>query len=167
MPVRGPNRRAFIAGLASAAAWPLMALAQQHDRMRRIGVLMNNNPTERVYQSYLTTFVGTLQTLGWTDGQNLHVDIRWSGGDSERARSNVEELVGTTPDVIFSATSLNLAALLQVTHTIPIVFVQVSNPVAQGFVISASRRQYHWLFGLRVLNGRKMARLAQADGSYR
>jgi putative ABC transport system substrate-binding protein len=128
------KRRAFIAGLGGAAAWPVVARAQQNGQVRRIGVLMNNTPAEHVYQSYLTTFVRTLQTLGWTDGQNLHTDIRWSGGDPERARSNAEELVGATPDLIFSATSLNLAALLQVTHTIPIVFVQVSDPVAQGFV---------------------------------
>jgi putative ABC transport system substrate-binding protein len=78
--------------------------------------------------------VRTLQTLGWTDGQNLHINVRWSGGDSERARSNAEELASIAPDLIFSATSGNLAALLRVTHTIPIVFVQVSDPVAQGFV---------------------------------
>ena len=127
------NRRAFIAGLCSAAAWPRVASAQQNGQVRRVGVLMNN-PTEPAYQAYLATFVRSLQTLGWTDGQNLHVDVRWSGGDSEHARSNAEELVSLTPDAIFSSTSLNLAALSRVTHIIPIVFVQVSDPVAQGFV---------------------------------
>jgi putative ABC transport system substrate-binding protein len=128
------RRREFIAGLGGAAAWPLVASAQQNGQVRRIGVLMNNNPTDPVYQSWLATFMRSLQTLGWTDGQNLHAEVRWSGGDSERARSNAEELVRMGPDLIFSAASVNLAALLRVTHTIPIVFVQVSDPVAQGFV---------------------------------
>jgi putative ABC transport system substrate-binding protein len=133
MLVSETNRRAFIAGLAGATAWPVVARAQQNGQVRRVGVLMNN-PTEPAYRAYLATFMRSLQTLGWTDGQNLHVDIRWSDGDSEHARSNAEELVSLTPDAIFSSTSLNLAALSRVTHVIPIVFVQVSDPVAQGFV---------------------------------
>jgi putative ABC transport system substrate-binding protein len=128
------KRRTFIAALGGVAASPLIASAQQNGQVRRVGVLMINNPTEPVYQSYLAMFMRSLQTLGWTDGQNLHAEVRWSGGDSERARSNAEELVRMGPDLIFSVASVNLAALLRVTHTIPIVFVQVSDPAAQGFV---------------------------------
>jgi putative ABC transport system substrate-binding protein len=128
------RRRTFIAALGGAAAWPVVARAQQNGQVRRVGVLTNSHPTDPVYQSWLAAFMRSLQTLGWTDGQNLHAEVRWSGGDSERARSNAEELVQMGPDLIFSATSVNLAALLRVTHTIPIVFVQVSDPVTQGFV---------------------------------
>jgi putative ABC transport system substrate-binding protein len=128
------KRRTFIAALGSAAAWPVVVRAQQNGQVRRVGVLTNGNPTDTAYQSWLATFMRSLQTLGWTEGQNLHAEVRWSGGDSERARSNAEELVRMGPDLFFSVTSVNLAALLRVTHTIPIVFVQVSDPVAQGFV---------------------------------
>jgi putative ABC transport system substrate-binding protein len=133
MAARETSRREFATLLGGAAAWPVVARGQS-ERVRRIGVLMINNPTEPVYQSYLATFMRSLQTLGWTDGRNLQAEVRWSGGDSERARSNAEELVRMGPDLIFSVASVNLAALLRVTHTIPIVFVQVSDPVAQGFV---------------------------------
>jgi putative ABC transport system substrate-binding protein len=129
------KRRQFITLVGGASlSWPLAARAQPAVQVRRVGVLMNNNPTVATYQSYLATFVHALQTLGWKDGQNLHLDVRWSGGDPERTHSNAEQLVGSAPDVIFSATTANLAALLRATHTIPIVFVQVSDPVAQGFV---------------------------------
>jgi putative ABC transport system substrate-binding protein len=128
------RRREFIALVGGASAWPLSARAQGAGQVRRVGVLMNNVPTERLYQSYMTTLVQALQTLGWRDGRNLHLDIRWSAGDPERIRSYAEELVGLTPDVIVSSSTANLVALLRATRTIPIVFVLVSDPVAQGFV---------------------------------
>jgi putative ABC transport system substrate-binding protein len=129
------RRREFVTLFSGAAvAWPLMASAQQTSQVRRVGVLMNNVPTASLYQSYLTTFVQALQTLGWRDGQNVHLDVRWSAGDPERTRSNAEKLLASTPDLIVAVTTANLTALLRATRTIPIVFLQVSDPVAQGFV---------------------------------
>ena len=86
MPVRGPNRRAFIAGLASAAAWPLMALAQQPGRVRRIGVLMSVAADNPEGQARLAAFVKGLQQLGWSVGNNVQIETRWGAGDAERTR---------------------------------------------------------------------------------
>ena len=126
------RRRQFIVTLSSAAAWPLAARAQQGER--RIGLLMNGVPTEPTYRSWADIFVKTLQTLGWRDGQNLRLDIRWSASDPKLIRYYAEELVATAPDLIVSASTANLQALLQTTNSIPIVFLGVSDPVAQGFV---------------------------------
>jgi putative ABC transport system substrate-binding protein len=129
------RRRDFIMLFGGAAvAWPLAVRAQQPERVRRIGVLMNNVPTELLYKSLIDTFVTTLQALGWRDGQNLRLDIRWSEGDPERIRSYAEELVAMAPDLLVSSSTANLQALLRATRTIPIVFLQVSDPVAQGLV---------------------------------
>ena len=126
------KRRDFITLVASAAAWPLAARAQQGER--RIGLLMNGVPTEPSYRSWADIFVKTLQTLGWRDGQNLRLDIRWSASDPKLIRYYAEELVATAPDLIVSVSTANLQALLQTTNSIPIVFLGVSDPVAQGFV---------------------------------
>ena len=125
------RRRDFIA-LAGGAfvAWPFAARAQQGERVRRIGVLLN----EAEPKSYVDAFVKTLQTLGWHDGQNLRFDFRWNTGDAERMRSHAEELVAIAPNLIVSTSTGNLQALMRATRTIPIVFLQVSDPVAQGFV---------------------------------
>ncbi len=133
------KRREFITLLGGAAAapslfWPRAMLAQQGERIRRVGVLMNGAPTNEAAQSYYAAFTQTLQRLGWRDGQNLRVDLRWSVGDAERMRVYAEELVGLKPDLILSSSTGNLTALLRATRTIPIVFIQVSDPVAQGFV---------------------------------
>jgi len=127
------GRRNLIVMLASAAAArPFAARAQQGER--RIGLLMNGVPTEPTYRSWADTFVKTLQTLGWRDGQNLRLDIRWSASDPKLIRYYAEELVATAPDLIVSVSTANLQALLQTTNSIPIVFLGVSDPVAQGFV---------------------------------
>jgi len=126
------KRRDFITLLGGAATWPLVARAQQGER--RIGLLMNGVPTEPSYRSWADIFVKTLQTLGWRDGQNLRLDIRWSASDPKLIRYYAEELVATAPDLIVSASTANLQALLQTTNSIPIVFLGVSDPVAQGFV---------------------------------
>ena len=97
-------------------------------------MLMNSAPTDPVYRSYVDTFQKTLQTLGWRDSQNLRLDTRWIAGDPERIRPFAEELVATAPDVILASGTADLKAVLRATRTIPIVFVQVSDPVAQGFV---------------------------------
>jgi len=126
------KRRDFITLLGGAATWPLVARAQQGER--RIGLLMNGVPTEPSYRSWADIFVKTLQTLGWRDGQNLRLDIRWSASDPKLIRYYAEELVATAPDLIVSVSTANLQALLQTTNSIPIVFLGVSDPVAQGFV---------------------------------
>jgi putative ABC transport system substrate-binding protein len=128
------QRRDFLGVLGGAVAWPLAARAQQPDRMRRIGVFMNGVADHPEGPNYLPTFLQALRKLGWTDGQNIRIDYRWSAGDVERARTYAAELVALAPDVILSASTTNLIALQQATRTIPIVFIQVSDPVAQGFI---------------------------------
>jgi putative tryptophan/tyrosine transport system substrate-binding protein len=130
------KRREFIAGLGSAAVWPLAAWAQHRDRVRRIGVLMGGAATEAVIQSYLAAFVQGLRQLGWTEGQNLRMDIRWSAADAGLGRTYAEELIGLMPDVILVESTVNLTAIRQATSTVPVVFVEVADPVAQGFVAS-------------------------------
>jgi putative tryptophan/tyrosine transport system substrate-binding protein len=128
-------RRKFIAALGGVVvAWPLTAGAQQAGAVRRVGVLMNNKPTDRVYQSYYTELTQTLQKLGWGDGQNLRLDVRWSAGDPQLIHYYAGELVAMAPDLIVTSSSANLTAVLRASQTIPIVFLQVSDPVAQGFV---------------------------------
>jgi ABC-type uncharacterized transport system substrate-binding protein len=133
------RRRNFIALLGSAAAWPLAARAQQPERMRRIGVLMNGAATETMPQSYVAAFVQGLRQLGWTEGQNLRIDVRWNAGDAALARIYAAQLIGLTPDVILAASTTNLTVIRQATSTVPVVFVQVSDPVEQGFVASITK----------------------------
>jgi ABC-type uncharacterized transport system substrate-binding protein len=130
------KRREFITLLGgTAVAWPLMALAQSSP-LRRVGVLMNGPATNAESQSHLATFVHGLRQLGWVEGQNLRVDIRWNAGDATLARTYAAQLIGLMPDVILAATTVNLEVVRQATSTVPVVFVQVSDPVAQGFVAS-------------------------------
>ena len=91
------RRREFIAGLGGAAAWPLAARAQQGERVRRIGVLMPSDENDSVYKSYLSAFTQALAGLGWTDGRNVRVDVRWGGDDNNRMRALAQELVGLQP----------------------------------------------------------------------
>jgi putative tryptophan/tyrosine transport system substrate-binding protein len=129
------KRREFIAGLGGAT-WSVVARAQQGERVRRVGVLMGGAVTEAVVQSYLAAFVKGLRQLGWTGGQNLRMDIRWSAPDAGLERTYAEELIGLMPDVILAASTVNLTAIRQATSTVPVVFVEVADPVAQGFVAS-------------------------------
>ena len=134
------KRRAFITLLGGAAAtWPLAARAQQGQRMRRIGVLMNGAATETIPQSYVAAFVRELSQLGWSEGRNLRIDVRWNAGDAALARIYAAQLIGLTPDVILTASTTNLTVVQQATSTIPVVFVQVSDPVEQGFVASITK----------------------------
>ena len=134
------KRRAFIAALGGAAAWPLTARAQQPDRMRRIGVLTGTLETDPETQARYAAFTQALQQLGWIDGANLRIDYRWgSTGDSERVRKNAAELLALGPDVLLPAGSPNVGALQQATRTVPIVFVNVVDPVGAGFVASLAR----------------------------
>src|SRR5215467_286927 len=134
------RRREFITLLGgAAAAWPLAARAQQPERMRRIGVLMPLAEDDPEGQSRLRAFVQGLQELGWTDGRNLRINIRWSAGDAERVRRYAAELAALAPDVILAGGTAGLAALLQATRMVPIIFVNVADPVGAGFVDSLGR----------------------------
>jgi len=130
------RRRAFIAGVVSAAAWPLAGHAQQGDRVRRIGVLTGEAPEEK---AGLSAFAQRLADLGWTVGRNVQVDVHFFAGNIDRVRTSAKELVDSQPDVILANTSPATAVLQQETRVIPIVFEAVSDPVGSGFVVSLSR----------------------------
>jgi len=134
------KRRAFITLLGSAAAaWPLAARAQQPDRMRRIAVLMNNAEDDPEGEARAAAFRQGLQTLGWTEGKNLSIDWHWTAGDVGRIRGNVMEVAGHPPDIIVANGRVILLEAVQVTTSIPIVFVLVNDPVGQGFISSLAR----------------------------
>jgi putative ABC transport system substrate-binding protein len=133
------RRREFITLLGAAAAWPLAARAQQGERMRRIGVLMNLAADDAEGQARLAAFLRGLQQLGWIEGRNAHLDIRWGAGDAERFRRYAAELVALAPDLILAASGSTMPPLLHATRTVPIVFVQVADPVGNGFVASLAR----------------------------
>jgi putative ABC transport system substrate-binding protein len=141
------RRREFIAGLGGAAAWPLAVRAQQDGRVRRVGVLMNAAATEVKLQGNLAAFVQEMRRLGWSEGQNLRLDVRWNAGDAVLLRTYAAELIGLMPDVIVTESTVSLAAVEQATKTIPIVFVVVNDPVTQGVRIehSAAGRKCHRL----------------------
>jgi ABC-type uncharacterized transport system substrate-binding protein len=131
------KRRKFIALLGGAAtAWPLAARAQQSDSVRRLGVLLSAAETDPEGKARVAALREGLHELGWSEGRNLKVDYRWTGGDDVRARAYAAELVGSHPDVIFAAPSAALASVQRATRTIPIVFAQISDPVGAGFVNS-------------------------------
>jgi putative ABC transport system substrate-binding protein len=123
----------------AAAAWPLAARAQQREKVRRIGVLLNNAADDPESQRRMTAFVQGLQQLGWTDGRNVRIETRWGAGDAERLRKNAAELVALAPEVIVAEGSASLGPLLQLTRTIPVVFTIVPDPVGAGFVESLAR----------------------------
>ena len=131
------NRRELISLLGgAAAAWPLAARAQQSERVRRIGVLMNLAADDPEAQVRLAAFHQGLQELGWTVGRNLRIDTRWGAGDADRYRRYSTELVALAPDVILAASGAIVPWLLQATRSVPIVFAQVPDPVGAGFVES-------------------------------
>jgi putative ABC transport system substrate-binding protein len=133
------NRREFIAGLGSAAAGPVLGRAQQLDRVRRVGVLLNGTENDPLYASNRSVFVQGLQQFGWTEGRNVRIDYRFGAGDAETSRKFAMELLALAPDVILAAGASTLAPLLRATRSIPIVFVSVSDPVGGGFVASMAR----------------------------
>jgi ABC-type uncharacterized transport system substrate-binding protein len=135
------NKREFIAGLAGAAtAWPFAARAQQPERVRRIGLLMASAADDRESQARIAAFLQGLQQLGWADGQNLRIDTRWATTDTDDLRRHANELAALAPDVLVAATgTVTVAPLLQATRTVPIVFIQVIDPVGAGFVVSLAR----------------------------
>jgi putative ABC transport system substrate-binding protein len=129
------KRRAFIAGLGSAAAWSVVARAQQGDRVRRIGVLLAGDENDPVWEPRLSAFAQALADLSWTDGRNVRKDLRWGGGDIAFA----QQLVGLQPDIILTSGTAATAAVQQETRTIPIVFVLVGDPLASGLVARLDR----------------------------
>jgi putative ABC transport system substrate-binding protein len=134
------RRREVITLLGGAAAWPLAARAQQGTRVRRIGVLMPYDENDPVGKTRLSAFTQALADLGWTDGRNVRMDLRWwGGGDINRMRALAQELVGLRPDIIFISGTLAAVALQRETRTIPIVFASVSDPVASGIVTRLDR----------------------------
>ena len=139
------RRREFIAGvvggaaLASLEVWPLTVHAQQGKPVRRVGVLMNSGATEVEHQAYLAAFIQGLRQLGWIEGQNVRVNVRWNAADAGLARIYGAQLIGLMPDVILVASTTNLAVIRQATSAVPIVFIAITDPVAQGFVASMSR----------------------------
>ena len=126
------RRRAFIAGLGGAVAWPLAAHGQQGGRMRRIGVLIGQNDPES--KRRLSAFTQALADLGWNDGRNLRMDLRWAGDDINRIRALAQELVGLQPDIVLARSTPATVALQRETRTIPIVFAGVGDPAASGIV---------------------------------
>ena len=133
------RRREFILTLGGAATWPLAARAQQGERMRRIGMLLASAESDREGKLRIAAFVNQLQGLGWTDGRNIRFDYRWASGDADRFRMFAKELVDLQPDVIVGQNTGGLSALTKATSTIPIVFVQVADPISTGFIASLSR----------------------------
>ena len=134
------RRREFISLLGvAAAAWPLAARAQQRERMRRIGILMNLAADDPQGQTRVAAFLQGLQETGWAVGRNLQIDIRWGDRDAERNRKNVAELVRLTPDAILGTTFPIVMALQQATREVPIVFAGIIDPVGAGLVASLAR----------------------------
>ena len=134
------KRREFLGVLGSAAlARPLAARAQQGERIGRIGVMMGVAADDPDGQARLAAFVQGLQQLGWTDGRNVRIDTRWAAADPDRFRRYAAELVALAPDVIFASGGSGVGPLLQATRTLPIVFVQVTDPVGAGFVDSLAQ----------------------------
>ena len=134
------QRRTFITLFAGAAvARPFATRAQQAERMRRIGVLVGVAADDPEGQARLTIFVQALQQLGWIDGHNMRIDVRWGAVDADRYRKYAEELIGLAPDVILAGSSAALAPLQQATRSVPIVFAGVADPVGGGYVDSLAR----------------------------
>ena len=134
------RRREFLGVLGSAAAvWPVVARAQQAGPVRRIGILMGAPEGDRLGAAGLAVLRTALGQLGWTDGQNIRIDIRWAGADVERMKALAKELVALPSDLLVAQSTQPVAALQRETRTIPIVFLLVSDPVGSGFVASLPR----------------------------
>src|SRR5262249_35089672 len=134
------RRREFITLASGAAAtWTFAASAQQPDRLRRIGVLIGFAENDPAAQSWLAAFRGALTKLGWTEGSNLQVELRWAGYDPDRMKTFAKELVDLRPDAILSVTTPVTGALVRETQTIPIVIATVSDPISSGFVTNLGR----------------------------
>jgi putative tryptophan/tyrosine transport system substrate-binding protein len=158
------KRREFIAGLGSAAVWPVVARAQG-ERVRRIGVLLNKIADDPLVATERSVFVQGLQQFGWTEGGNVRIDYRFGAGNPETSRKSAAELLALAPDVVLADGASTLAPLQRATRTVPIVFVGVSDPVGGGFVASMARpggnatgfSQFEFGFGAKWLELLKQA----------
>ena len=148
------RRRAFITLAAGLAAWPVASLAQQSGRVRRIGVLMAYPESDQEGQALVATLPQALRKLGWTEGSNVRIDVRWGALDDGAAMSrSAKELMALEPEVIVTQNTPATAAMRQQTNTVPIVFALVSDPVGSGFAESLARpagnviptSSHHWL----------------------
>ena len=134
------NRREFSRLLGGAASsWPLAARAQQGNRVRRIGVFMGSDENSPQAKATFSAFTQGLADLGWTDGRNVRIDLRYGSGDSNRIRALAQELIGLQPDIVLTDTIAATVALQRETRTIPIVFADVGDPVASGIVARLDR----------------------------
>jgi putative ABC transport system substrate-binding protein len=133
------KRREFISFGGAVIAWPFAARAQQPDRVRRIGLLTGYAESDPEGQSPVAAFRRSLRQLGWIEGRNVRIDYRWAAGEVDLLQKFAKELVDLQPDVVLAVTTPSVTALLKETRTVPIVFVQVSDPVGQGFVVSLAR----------------------------
>src|SRR5664279_3662472 len=134
------QRRDFITLLGGAVAlWPFSARAQQTKRMQRVGVLLNFAADDPEAQAQNLAFLQALEQLGWTDGRNVRIETRWTAGDAGRTRKYAAELVELEPDVVLAEGTTVLGSLLEATRRVPIVFLQVTDPVGGGFVASMAR----------------------------
>jgi putative ABC transport system substrate-binding protein len=134
------RRREFFKVLGGVGAWPIMARAQQTERMRRIGVLMAHADTDPEYRDYLAAFWEELHKLGWTEGRNIQVDTRWGALDDAEVRlRSANELIALQPDLIVTQNTPPTQTVLQQTHAIPVIFIIVADPVGSGFVSNLAR----------------------------
>jgi putative ABC transport system substrate-binding protein len=133
------GRRDFIAGLGSVAAWPVVARAQQGDRRRRIGVFTWGDENDPVAKTFVSAFTQGLADLGWTDGRNVRIDLRWHGDDPNQIPAIARELVALQPDIIETNTTPGTIAVQRETRTIPIVFANIAEPVASSMVTRLDR----------------------------
>jgi putative ABC transport system substrate-binding protein len=133
------KRRDFTAAVGGAAAWPIATYAQQRERMRRIGLFLPSAATDPESMSRIAALLQGLQEFGWTDGRNVRIDFRWGAGEADQYRKIAAELVALGPDVVVTLGTLAVTALQRTSHTVPIIFVQVSDPVGGGLVESLAR----------------------------
>jgi putative ABC transport system substrate-binding protein len=150
------NRREIIALFGGAAARPLAARAQQGTRLRRIGVLLPYDANDPEPKRRVSAFTQALAGLGWADGRNVRMDLRWGGNDTNRMRALAQELVGLQPDMIVTGGTVATLAVQRETRTIPIVFTTAADPVASGIVPRLYRPEWehHRLRHLRSHTGR-------------
>ena len=144
------RRREFIALVGgAAAAWPVTARAQQAERVRRLGVLMAVAESDADARNGVSILQERLQKLGWKDGNNIRIDYRWGNGDPDRIQDLARELVDLHPDVLVGHSTPSAKGLLKQTHTIPIVFLTVTDPIGSRFSLKslASRWKYHRFLG--------------------
>ena len=153
------QRRQFITLLGGAALWPLAASAQPPEQMRRVGILMNRAANDAEGQARLAVFRQALQQLGWSEGRNVQIDIRWGEDKLDLERKSAAELVALAPEVVLASGTISVAALQALSRTLPIVFAAVGDPVGAGFVESMAHpggnatgfMLYEYSFGGKLL----------------